>query len=69
MAFIALKPCSFAGETFRIGADVPGDLVRPEAVKRLLSMGILVRKPGASDSRQESAKPAKKPRGKEAGDV
>lgn len=42
MAFIALKPCSFGGQSFRIGDQVPQDLVLPEMKRRLISMGYLV---------------------------
>lgn len=42
MAFIALKPCSFGGKSFRIGDQVPHDLVLPEMKRRLISMGFLV---------------------------
>jgi len=42
MAFIALKPCSFAGKSFRIGEQVPHDLVLPEMKRRLISMDFLV---------------------------
>lgn len=42
MAFIALKPCSFGGKSFRIGDQVPHDLVLPEMKRRLIAMGFLV---------------------------
>lgn len=42
MAFIALKPCSFGGKSFRIGDQVSHDLVLPEMKRRLISMGFLV---------------------------
>lgn len=42
MAFIALKPCSFGGKSFRIGDQVPHELVLPEMKRRLISMGFLV---------------------------
>ncbi|MCI8414898.1 MAG: hypothetical protein HFF00_04635 [Ruminiclostridium sp.] len=42
MAFIALKPCSFGGQSFRIGEQVPHELVLPEMKRRLISMGFLV---------------------------
>lgn len=41
MAYIALKPCRFAGLDFRIEDPVPEDVVQPGAAKNLVKMGIL----------------------------
>lgn len=41
MAYIAQKPCSFAGISFKIGETVPGELIVPGAIKSLLKMNIL----------------------------
>lgn len=41
MAFIALKPCKFAGQKFKIGETVPGELILPGAAKNLVKMQIL----------------------------
>lgn len=41
MAFIALKPCKFAGQKFKIGDTVPGELILPGAAKNLVKMQIL----------------------------
>lgn len=38
MAYIALKPCTFAGQKFKIGDSIPGDLLLPGAVKNLIKM-------------------------------
>ena len=39
MAYIALKPCRFAGQAFKIGEAVPEKLVSPGAAKNLVKMG------------------------------
>lgn len=41
MAYVALKPCSFAGQSFRIGEIVPDELIHPGAVKNLLTMKVI----------------------------
>jgi len=56
MDFIALKPCRFAGQKFKIGETVPGKLVLPEMQKRLLAMGKLAALP------EEIPKPSEKSR-------
>lgn len=64
MDFIALKPCCFAGQKFKIGETVPGELVLPEMKKRLLSMGKLAVAPAEEhsesfDSEEHSESPKK----------
>ncbi|MBQ5659069.1 MAG: hypothetical protein IIV02_06050 [Peptococcaceae bacterium] len=39
--FIALKPCRFAGQKFLSGETIPGELVHPDAVRRLKRQRIL----------------------------
>ena len=41
MAFTALKPCKFAGQRFRIGEEIPADVIQPGAAKNLIKMGII----------------------------
>lgn len=41
MAYIAIKPCRFAGQSFRIGDEVPADVIQPGAAKNLVKMGII----------------------------
>lgn len=41
MAYVALKPCSFAGQSFRIGDSVPGELIHPGAANNLVKMNII----------------------------
>ena len=54
MAYIALKPCRFAGQSFRIGESVPVDLVQPGAAKSLVRMGIIVEgEPEAASTKSE----------------
>lgn len=41
MAYVALKPCCFAGQKFRIGDRVPDELIHPGSVKNLVSYGVI----------------------------
>lgn len=41
MAFIALKPCRFAGRSFRIGETIPDEMIHPGAAKNLVKMGVI----------------------------
>lgn len=41
MAYVAIKPCRFAGQSFNIGESVPAELIQPGAAKRLVKMGII----------------------------
>lgn len=41
MAYIALKPCTFAGQKFKIGESIPGDVLLPGAIKNLVKMEII----------------------------
>lgn len=41
MAYIALKPCTFAGQKFKIGDSIPGDVLLPGAIKNLVKMEII----------------------------
>lgn len=41
MAYVAMKPCRFAGRNFRIGESIPDELVHPGAAKNLLKMGVI----------------------------
>ena len=41
MAYVAVKPCRFAGQEFRIGDSVPAEVVQPGAAKNLVKMGII----------------------------
>ena len=50
MAYLALKPCSFAGQSFKIGENIPADLVQPGAAENLVKMGIIA---------EEDAQPAR----------
>lgn len=43
MTYIALKPCRFAGQDFRIGDTVPGALVLQGQAENLVKMKILAR--------------------------
>lgn len=54
MAYLALKPCRFAGQSFKIGESVPAAVLQPGASKSLVKMGIL-----AEDSDVKASAPAK----------
>lgn len=41
MAYTAIKPCRFAGQSFRIGDTVPAEVIQPGAAKNLVKMGII----------------------------
>lgn len=41
MVYTALKPCSFAGQSFKIGELVPDEVIQPGAGKNLVKMGVL----------------------------
>lgn len=43
MAYVALKPCCFAGQRFKVGEDVPEELVLPGAAKNLVKMGVIAK--------------------------
>ena len=39
MAYIALKPCAFAGRRFNVGDEIPGELIVQGNEKNLIKMG------------------------------
>lgn len=41
MPYVALKPCSFAGNSYRVGEAVPEEVILPGAAKNLITMGVL----------------------------
>ena len=41
MAYVALKPCCFAGQRFKIGETVPDAIVHPGNAKNLVKMGVI----------------------------
>lgn len=43
MAYVALKPCCFAGQRFKVGEDVPEELILPGAAKNLVKMGVIAK--------------------------
>lgn len=56
MAYVALKPCSFAGQRFRIGETVPAEVIQPGAARNLVKMGLIA-DDGAATT-MEAATPA-----------
>lgn len=57
MAYTALKPCCFADKRFKIGENVPDELIQPGAEKKLVKMGILVRNGDAGTNGQTKVAP------------
>lgn len=47
MTYIALKPCKFAGQAFKIGDTIPGGCILPGAAKNLVKMEIIASADGA----------------------
>ena len=41
MAYVALKPCCFAGQNFKIGEIVPDAIVHPGNANNLVKMGVI----------------------------
>ena len=41
MAYVALKPCCFAGQNFKIGETVPDAIVHPGNANNLVKMGVI----------------------------
>ena len=41
MAYVALKPCRFAGQSFRIGEEIPGGIVHPGVANNLIKMQVI----------------------------
>ena len=56
MAYVALKPCCFAGQKFWIGENVPTELILPEMARQLIQMGKLAEVPD-SKSEEPNGKP------------
>lgn len=52
MAFVAIKPCRFAGQSFKVGEIVPADVMQPGASKNLVKMGIIAEKGGPNEKPQ-----------------
>ena len=48
MAYVALRPCNFAGQAFRIGDTIPADLVQPGIAKSLIAMGRIAAAEGTA---------------------
>ena len=48
MAYVALKPCCFAGHRFRIGETVPDELVHPGNANNAIKMGLIAMQDGAA---------------------
>lgn len=41
MAYVALKPCRFAGQSFNIGEEIPDGIVHPGAANNLVKMQVI----------------------------
>lgn len=58
MAYVACKPCNFAGQAFRIGDIIPADIVQPGIAKRLIAMGRIAAADGTA-TETKTAEPEK----------
>ena len=47
MAYIALKPCKFGGQQFKIGNTIPEEVLLPGAIKNLVKMEVIASTDGA----------------------
>ncbi|MDO4280779.1 MAG: hypothetical protein Q4C56_04030 [Peptococcaceae bacterium] len=56
MAYIAQKPCAFAGQGFKIGETVPDALLAPGAAKNLIKMGVLATSDGQTAQKVETVR-------------
>lgn len=50
MAYVALKPCCFAGQRFKIGGNIPDGIVHPGNAKNLVKMGVIAEQNGAAET-------------------
>ena len=55
MAYVALKPCCFAGHRFRIGETVPDELVHPGNANNAVKMGLIAEQSGAAENTAHTA--------------
>lgn len=46
MPYVALKPCCFAGHRFRIGDNIPGEMIHPGSANNLVKMGVIAERAG-----------------------
>lgn len=49
MLYVALKPCCFAGHRFRIGDNIPGEMIHPGNADNLVKMGVIAKQTGESN--------------------
>ena len=49
MAYVALKPCCFAGQRFKIGENIPDGIVHPGNAKNLVKMGVIAEQNGETE--------------------
>lgn len=57
MAYVALKPCRFAGQSFKIGEIVPVDALQPGAAKNLVRMGVIAESEEAAAPKPTAEEP------------
>lgn len=58
MTYIALKPCRFAGQDFRIGDHIQGDLIHPGQAENLVKMKKIAIANGEAESAKTIVVPA-----------
>ena len=55
MAYVALKPCCFAGHRFRIGEIVPDEFVHPGNANNAVKMGLIAEQSGEAGTPAKTA--------------
>lgn len=48
MAYVALKPCCFAGRRFLIGETIPDEVVHPGNANNAIRMGLIAKQDGTA---------------------
>lgn len=55
MAYIALKPCRFAGQAFKIGETIPDSVLHAGNVENLVKMGVIASSNGTAPTGTSTA--------------
>ena len=50
MAYVALKPCCFAGQRFKIGEEIPDGLVHPGNAQNVVKMGVIAKQNNTAEN-------------------
>ena len=58
MAYVALKPCRFAGQSFKIGEEIPDGIVHPGVANSLVKMQVIAEADDGTKPVVEQKEPA-----------